>query len=119
MRLKDGGPNPLFLAIGTRGYYVQSRILRVPQRFGVFSPGPPLLQVHQASFLTFLVILFAVEFFLSSTFVLTLYRLNGPWVLALLGLSGLMTLFRPRNYGQLPTYSDTLLLVLTLRIGTM
>ncbi|RMJ18944.1 hypothetical protein CDV36_001359 [Fusarium kuroshium] len=89
MRLKDGGPNPLFLAIGTRGYYVQSQILRVPQRFGVFSPGPPLLQVHQASFLTFLVILFAVEFFISSTFVLTLYRLNGPWLMALLGLSGI------------------------------
>lgn len=87
MRLRDSGPNPLFLAIGTRGYYVQSQILRVPQRFGVFSPGPPLLQVHQASFLSFLVILFAVEFFLSSTFVLTLYRLNGPWLMTLLGLS--------------------------------
>lgn len=39
--------NPLHLAIGTTGYRIQSRILQIPDRFGLFSPGPPRQQVHE------------------------------------------------------------------------
>ena len=39
--------NPLHLAVTTTGYRIQSRTLRIPDRFGFFSPGPPRLQVHE------------------------------------------------------------------------
>lgn len=46
-RVVDGTINPSLLAIARRGYWVQSRLLRLPDRFGFFSSGPPLLQAHQ------------------------------------------------------------------------
>jgi len=39
--------NPIQLALATRGYWIQSHILRIPDRYGFFSPGPPRLQVYQ------------------------------------------------------------------------
>ena len=42
--------NPLHLAVATSGYRMQSRTLRVPDRFGFFSPVPPHLQVHEGLF---------------------------------------------------------------------
>ncbi|KAI1170909.1 hypothetical protein F4777DRAFT_88206 [Nemania sp. FL0916] len=39
--------NPICLGIGTRGYRIQSEILHVPERWGIFSHGPPRLQVYQ------------------------------------------------------------------------
>jgi hypothetical protein len=39
--------NPIHLAIATRGYWIQSRILYIPDRYGFFSPAPPRLQVYQ------------------------------------------------------------------------
>jgi len=41
--------NPVHLAIATRGYWIQSRILRIPDRYGFFSPGPPRLQAYQGN----------------------------------------------------------------------
>ncbi|KAK6954768.1 hypothetical protein Daesc_004737 [Daldinia eschscholtzii] len=40
--------NPVRLAVGARCYRIQSRLLRIPDRYGIFSPGPPRLQVYQA-----------------------------------------------------------------------
>ena len=40
--------NPRLLSVATTGYRVQSHTLQIPDRFGVFSSGPPRLQVHQA-----------------------------------------------------------------------
>lgn len=45
----EGKINPSLLAIAQRAYWVQSRVLRIPDRFGPFSSGPPLLQAHQAN----------------------------------------------------------------------
>lgn len=45
----DGTITPILLVIARRGYWVQSRVLRIPDKFGLFSPGPPLLQAHQAN----------------------------------------------------------------------
>ncbi len=45
---KDKKLNPVHLALGIRGYWIQSQVLHIPDRFGFFSPGPPRLQVHQA-----------------------------------------------------------------------
>lgn len=44
----DGEINPSLLAISRRGYWIQSRVLCIPDRFGLFSSGPPLLQACQA-----------------------------------------------------------------------
>ena len=41
--------NPVHLAIGTRGYWLQSHILHVPHRVGFFSSGPPRLQVLEGA----------------------------------------------------------------------
>ena len=40
--------NPFHLALASNGYRVQSRTLRIPDRYGFFSPGPPRLQVYEA-----------------------------------------------------------------------
>ena len=39
--------NPLHLAIATTGYRIQSCTLQIPDRLGLFSPGPPRLQAHE------------------------------------------------------------------------
>jgi hypothetical protein len=39
--------NPVYFAIGARGYHIQSHILDIPPRFAMFSPGPPSLQVDE------------------------------------------------------------------------
>ncbi|KAF3056629.1 hypothetical protein GL218_06584 [Daldinia childiae] len=40
--------NPVRLAVGIECYRVQSQILRIPDRYGIFSAGPAQLQVYQA-----------------------------------------------------------------------
>ncbi len=45
----DGQLNPVHLTIATQGYWIQSSILRIPNQYGFFSPGPPRLQVHQGA----------------------------------------------------------------------
>lgn len=47
VRLKNGRPNPLYVAIATCGYKFQLTVLRIPDRFCAFSPGPPALQALQ------------------------------------------------------------------------
>ena len=37
----DGRLNHVRLALATRCYWIQSRIFRIPDRFGFISPGPP------------------------------------------------------------------------------
>lgn len=44
----DGKINPTLLTLARRGYWFQSRVLHVPDSFGFFSSGPPLLQAHEA-----------------------------------------------------------------------
>ena len=39
--------NPLLLDIAIKGYCIQSHSLQIPDRFGIFSSGPPRLQVHE------------------------------------------------------------------------
>lgn len=48
----DGKINPSLLAIARRSHWIQNRILRIPDRFGLFSSGPPLLQAYQSQKLT-------------------------------------------------------------------
>ncbi|KAI0871545.1 hypothetical protein GGS24DRAFT_471207 [Hypoxylon argillaceum] len=40
--------NPIHLALGIRGYQIQSEVLHIPTRWGIFSPGPPRLQVYES-----------------------------------------------------------------------
>jgi hypothetical protein len=55
----DNRLNPNYLAIATTGYRIQSS-LHIPNRIGFFSPGPPRLQVHQATSFIYMVIVTCV-----------------------------------------------------------
>ena len=43
----NGQLNPVLLDLANRGYYIQSEVLHISERYGVFSPGPPRLQVYE------------------------------------------------------------------------
>jgi hypothetical protein len=66
--------HPFYYAVdvGTRGYWIQSHILRIPDRYGFFSPSPPRLQRHEA--ITFIVF-----------FLVTMFS-SFYWTLLLIGL---------------------------------
>ncbi|KAH7113258.1 hypothetical protein B0J11DRAFT_146211 [Dendryphion nanum] len=44
----DNNLNEHLLAAAKTGYRIQSQVLKIPTRFGFFSPGPPRLQVNEA-----------------------------------------------------------------------
>lgn len=50
--------NQTHLSIATKGYWFQSHILKIPDRYGFFSPGPPRLQVHQG--VSFLILFYMI-----------------------------------------------------------
>ena len=68
--------NPLHLAIATSGYRIQSRTLQIPDRFGIFSPGPPRLQTHEGLCFIVLVCWFCL-YLTTSAFLFFLCRLKG------------------------------------------
>ena len=72
--------NPLHLAVATTGYRSQSRTLQIPDRLGLFSPGPPRLQVHEG--LAFIIMV--------------------VWI-CLTPMSNAFSVYLTRRYG-LPTY---------------
>lgn len=39
--------SPWLVAVGSRGYEIQSKVLHIPDALGPFSPGPPPLQAHE------------------------------------------------------------------------
>lgn len=45
----DDGINPIHRAIGTWGFWIQSHIIHIPNRLGLFSPAPPQLQAYEAA----------------------------------------------------------------------
>ncbi|KAK1831155.1 hypothetical protein QBC39DRAFT_434342 [Podospora conica] len=49
----DGRLNPFHLALARSFYWIQSQIFHIPDRFGMFSPGPPRLQVFEGGLLVF------------------------------------------------------------------
>lgn len=44
----DGKIHPGLLILARRAHWIQSRVLCIPNQFGLISSGPPLLQAHQA-----------------------------------------------------------------------
>ena len=72
---RSGQLNPKRLALATRGHWIQSRILHISDRWGFFSPGPPLLQIQEASIFIFLMIFLGETVFHSvlAVFVASLY----------------------------------------------
>lgn len=52
----DGGLNPDHIALASQGYWIQSQILNIPDRFGMFSPGPAPLLAHQGAFFACLIV---------------------------------------------------------------
>ncbi|KAK3365431.1 hypothetical protein B0H63DRAFT_363157, partial [Podospora didyma] len=45
--------NPVRLAIAIRGYWIQSRVSHIPDRFGVFLSGPPRRKVSEGNLVNF------------------------------------------------------------------
>jgi len=41
--------NPVYLAVATSGYRIQSQTLHIPDRFGFFASSPPRLQVEEGA----------------------------------------------------------------------
>ncbi|KAI0879471.1 hypothetical protein GGS24DRAFT_439621 [Hypoxylon argillaceum] len=73
----NGQLNPIHLALGVRGYHIQSEVLRIPNSQGIFSPGPPRLQVYEGQALVIacgIVAFFAV---LDSFISYMLYKMGG------------------------------------------
>lgn len=68
--------NPLYLAIATTGYRIQSNTLHVPEYFGLFSSGPPRLQVHQATVFVVMVIATACSLAIWG-WTLVIFRISG------------------------------------------
>jgi len=54
------------VAIAARGYWIQSHILQIPNRFGFFSPGPPLLQEFEGGWFVVALVLHAPVVFISA-----------------------------------------------------
>jgi hypothetical protein len=50
----DGQLNPVHLGVAAHGYWIQSSVLHIPNRFGFFSPGPPRLQVFHGALFAFI-----------------------------------------------------------------
>lgn len=48
----DGKINPHLVDTGGRGYWIQSQVLRIPDQYGFFVSGPPLLQAQEAHIFT-------------------------------------------------------------------
>ena len=73
-QIDKNGLNPFHLAVATEGYRIQSHTLHVPDRMGFFSPGPPRLQVYEASSFFFLVcwVSFSIGFSGFMTFLIKL-----------------------------------------------
>ena len=72
--------NPVHLALATRGYWIQSHILYIPDRYGFFSPGPPRLQVYQGFLSVALLIMTVLTVFCGAlvVFFLSLNAVHKP-----------------------------------------
>lgn len=77
-----GELNPLYITIATTGYYIQSHTLRIPDRFGIFSPPPPdprtyqRRRVHEALSFVFIVFWIGYSLFLFA-YEYVLWKLYG------------------------------------------
>ena len=68
--------NPIHISLATNGYRIQSGTLQIPDRFGLFSSGPPRLQVHEAYFFLIMVGWIILNLVLNA-FLVFVCRLNG------------------------------------------
>ena len=48
-QIVDNRLNPVYLAIATTGYKIQSQLLRIPDHYGFFAPAPPRLQAREGA----------------------------------------------------------------------
>lgn len=53
-REENRDPNTFHLTLGAEGYRIQSRVLRIPTKWGAFSSGPYALQAYEGSQLALL-----------------------------------------------------------------
>jgi hypothetical protein len=103
--------NPIHLALAQRGYWIQEHVLRIPDRFGFFSPSPPRLQAYEGSVFACVAIIHGLVFswglfalfclYLSGMFTRTLVAAMIAMVLTSLGLFWVGACFDPR---RLPGY---------------
>ncbi|KAK2020600.1 hypothetical protein LX32DRAFT_716363 [Colletotrichum zoysiae] len=80
----DNRLNPVHLAIGIRCYQIQTEILGIPEQYGLFSSGPPRLQVFQGSFVPVLYFTIVFPVVVATVFVKyeNKYKEKWPWMMA-------------------------------------
>ncbi|KAI1132418.1 hypothetical protein F5Y10DRAFT_261125 [Nemania abortiva] len=84
----DNQLNPIHLSLGVRGYQIQSA-LRIPERWGIFSAGPPRLQAYegQAFVIACSMLAYTVVHVTFLSYILFKYgKLNGPVFAVILGM---------------------------------
>jgi hypothetical protein len=74
----DHNLNPVHLAIARRGYAIQSNVLRIPDRFGFFAPGPPRLQAYNGAKFAALVLVHGFLFVWETVYVALYVRRGWP-----------------------------------------
>lgn len=77
-KVVGGKLNPKLLMIARRAYWIQSRVLCIPDRFGLISSGPPLLRALQAYNLAYHISLDVVNLLLIPITLLIISRILGP-----------------------------------------
>lgn len=92
----NGRLNPTRLSNATTAYRIQSRTLRIPNRAGFFSSGPPRLQVHEAT--CFVLVVCCVSFSHISSGLLSLVlklqgRPNSVYLLAFIWSFAVVQIF--------------------------
>ncbi|RFU73380.1 hypothetical protein TARUN_8877 [Trichoderma arundinaceum] len=86
----DNRLNPVHVAIASKGHQFQSRVLHIPDRFGLFSPGPPRLQAAEGFQVVFMSCILGFVS-LPAVVAVLLARLKGrPVLLLALGLAAMI-----------------------------
>lgn len=80
----NGNLNPALLAIATRGYWIQSQIFHIPDRWGFFPPGPPRLQVYEGQVFVAIVVGHFCTITMAAILVYLVIRVHRPvtWLVA-------------------------------------
>ncbi len=75
--------------IATGGYWIQSHVLRIPDRFGFFSSGPPQLQVYQGALFGFLAVHVAISALFGALIVWWIKRHGRPVTTLVRGMAAM------------------------------
>ncbi|KAL7915840.1 hypothetical protein GGI35DRAFT_430809 [Trichoderma velutinum] len=76
--VQNGQPNPVHVTIASRGYDFQSRVLRIPDRFGWFTRGPPRRSAYEGYTFVYICVFLGVEAILLSICLIAVDSIGQP-----------------------------------------